>query len=96
MVLASFKACPAVLTLEREGEETLHKAAVIRLAIERRQAAGQAANTKRIRRRKAMPVSIRARHTPLRASTKGEDEVSAIAATSQHPLLFCFLIARAC
>jgi hypothetical protein len=87
MVLASFKACPAVLTLEREAEET-HKAAVIRLAIVRWQAAGQAANTKRIRRRKAMPVSIRARHTPLRSSTKGADEVSAIAATSQHPLLF--------
>jgi hypothetical protein len=90
MVLALFKDCPAVLTLEREAEET-HKAAVIRLAIGRWQAAGQAANTKRIRRRKAVPVSIRARHTPLRASTKGKDEASAIAATSQHPLLFCFL-----
>jgi hypothetical protein len=49
MVLASFKACPTVLTLEREAEETLHKAAVIRLATARYQAAGQAANTKRIR-----------------------------------------------
>jgi hypothetical protein len=69
MVLASFKACPTVLTLEREAEETLHKAAVIRLATARYQAAGQAANTKRIRRRKAMPVSIRARHTSFLAST---------------------------
>lgn len=86
MVLASFKACPAVPTLEREAEETLHKAALIRLAIERWQAAGQAANTKRIRRRKAVPVSIRARHTPLRASTKGEDEVSAIASLTPPPL----------
>ena len=35
MVLASFKACPAVHTVEREAEETLHKAAGIRLAIAR-------------------------------------------------------------
>ena len=52
-----------------------------------------AANTKRIRRRRGYGGQVRAHHPSLRAcSTMGAAEVSAIAPTSQHPLLFCGLV----
>ncbi len=51
------------------------------------------ANTKRIPLRQGFEEPVKARHTSLRAcSTMGAAEVSAIATTSQHPLLLVIVL----